>query len=303
MTTPNWQMWGFDDIEIDLRDYARKNNLAYDPNRPLSMLPDDAAKNALIAAGGSYEEIAKYMPAHKKTVSGWFRPGRNPVRDTVARNIVPAICEAYVRHNEDDFLTFFFDRSNYIYEGKRPSEAYLQMVQHRVFMLLTTGSKQTPDDCAYILNSQLDDYYREVLRYAAASLHGRELEDASRAALHVLKSHMATTLVSAGGSDALSRAVNDNAWIFNAGDQAGLQGGATDGTVRPEELLHNAANELKAAETSMLLNGMSDGELESLSALADEIRGRRERERIEIARQLHEDGRSSADQDDDAWDH
>ena len=212
-----WDMWNFDEVEIDLKDYAREKGLEYNEKHPLSILPNNAAKVALEAIGGTYAEIAELMPANVKTVSGWFGPGRNPSRSVVAHNIIPALCEMYVRHTEIKAWRFIFDRGEYISEGKKPGKDYTLMVQGRVALLLTTGEDVSDEDRAEYMERGLDAYYRGVIRYAASFLEGSELAATAQAALNALVAHANLPSSQKEYPDEITGMYRRFGWYFHAG--------------------------------------------------------------------------------------
>ena len=231
-----WDMWNFDEVEIDLRDYARENGLSYDERHPLSILPNNAAKTALDATGGTYSEIAKLMPSNAKTVAGWFAPGRNPSRSVVAHNIVPALCEMFVRHIEHNPWRFVFDRGEYISDGKRPSKEYVQTVQSRVFLLLTTGENVSDEDRAKYMARGKEHYYRGVIRYAAAYLEKDELADVAHAALGALIRHATKPSSDREYPDDITNMYRRNQWFFYADSESEKEIYPETITVNSEEI-------------------------------------------------------------------
>ena len=211
-----WDMWDFDEVEIDLRDYARENDLEYDEKHPLSILPKNAAKVALDAIGGTYNEIADLMPSNPKTVAGWFAPGRNPSRSVVAHNMIPALCEMFARHVEHNPWRFVFDRGEYINDGKRPSKEFIQTVQSRVFLILTTGENVSDEDRAEYMAKGVERYHRGVIRYAAAYLDKDELADVAHAALNALIRHATRPSSDREYPDEITSMYRKNQWYFYA---------------------------------------------------------------------------------------
>lgn len=278
-----WDMWNFDEVEIDLRDYARENGFDYDEKHPLSILPNNAAKSALDAIGGSYAEIAQLMPANLKTVSGWFAPGRNPSRSVVAHNIIPALCEMYVRHTETKAWQYIFDRGEYISEGKRPSKNYALMVQSRIFLILTTGEDVSDEDRAEYMERGLEAYYRGVTRYAAAYLEGDELAAVAQTALNALIAHANLPSSQKEYPDEITGMYRRFNWYFHAGNAA--EKGVFPETIStktgdvepdPDDYPFFAGMQFSNAAVHHHINQMSNSYLEHFYEYIAEVFDRRE---------------------------
>ena len=308
-----WEQWDFTEFEIDLRNYARANNLEYDKKHPLKMLPKDAAKKALDIAGGSYKEIAKFMDWSEKTVAGWFAPGRTPSRGTVAKSIFPALCEIYARHNELDILRFHFVRYGYIYEGKRPTKEYIRMIQSRVFLILTTGESITDADRALSMKRSLDTYHRGLLYYAATFLDKAELEDLAHSALYTLISHANRPGSNKDFPDGITKNYRDNEWFFFAGSDlykslfpdALTLGDGTDIKPGAADYPYFAGVQLESEAILQLIADMSDDDLVSLAGLVGQEQARRAADMELMMEQMQEAGEEEPDDggDEDIWDH
>ncbi len=299
-----WDMWDFKEVEIDLRDHARENGLEYDERHPLSILPGNAAKKALDAIGGTYAEIAELMPANIKTVSGWFAPGRKPSRSVVAHNIIPALCEMYVRHTNANAFRFIFDQGEYISEGKRPSKSYTLMVQGRVFLLLTTGLDVNDEDRAKSMARSLDIYHRGVIRYAAAYLDDDELASVASAALNALVAHANRPSSDKQFPDDITGMYRRNTWFFYAGS-------SNESAIFPDTLETSAGDQVKpdpddypyfagvklgSSADHHHISDMSNANIEHYIDYMEEVLNRREAEEAYYEQHMREQEQAEADE-------
>lgn len=291
-----WDMWDFSEVEIDLRDYARENGLEYDERHPLSILPAKTAKMALDAIGGTYDEIAELMPANVKTVAGWFAPGRNPSRSVVAHNIVPALCEMYVRHTNTKSFRFIFDQGEYVSDGKRPSKNYTLMVQKRVFLLLTTGRDIDEEDLAKSMARSLDVYHRGVIRYAAAFLDDDELAVVANAAINALVSHANRPSSDKQFVDDITGMYRKNTWYFYAGSTAEKEilpetletSNGEQVKPDPDDYPYYAGVKLGSSADHHHIFEMSSSNIEYYIGYMNEVLGRREAEEAYYEQQMRE---------------
>lgn len=183
--------WKFEDIEPKLRSYAENLNLTYDAKHPFSCLPEDSAKRALELLGSNIHKAAKHLGYSYSTVAGWFRPGRNPSRRTVAECIYPALCEAFITHYAEWTPTTVYnplfnldDNDHALYDALAHDEEFSsterKALSKRIFILLSTGEVVTPRDAEGEYQETCEKYRRATMRYGASLLNGDDLVAASQ---------------------------------------------------------------------------------------------------------------------------
>lgn len=167
---PSLDSWIFEDIETGLRAYAESKNKAYDKYHSVSCLPDGSTQAALRHLGVTYAQVSKWMNTGYQTVAGWFNTKRNPSRSTFKYSIYPALCESYRRTTSLSVSTDF--------ERKE--------VERRVFLLLTTGSTDTPEEIQERFDKAKERFQRSAIAYAASKLNKVELASIAQGALGFL---------------------------------------------------------------------------------------------------------------------
>ncbi len=168
--TPSLDSWVFEDIETALRAYAESINVVYDKTHPVACLPEGSTQFALRQLGMTYADVANMVSTGYQTVAGWFNVKRNPARSTVRCCIYPVLCEACRRS-----MSIHID-----------SDDQRRLVEHRVFLLLTTGSTDTPEEIQLILDQARERFHRSALIYAARTLNNSDLTSIAHSALGFL---------------------------------------------------------------------------------------------------------------------
>lgn len=221
----DWGKWHFEDVEDHFVDLAGRSDIEYDPKHPLAILPSDSAQKALDVLGVSYKDLAGIMNSSYETVAGWFRPGRNPSRRTVADNIFPALCELCLYRMKG--RTYKFDRAIYDHyiEGKPLPDPLIREVEERAVAILCTGRRTIDRDVVRDHAKSLDDYRRSILRLATEFLEGDELATFTRDALGLISLHVAR-LDQQSDPDELTQIVNGLDWSLweDAGSEPGYVG-------------------------------------------------------------------------------
>lgn len=167
---PSLDSWIFEDIETALRVYAESNNAVYDKTRPLSCLPEGSAQNVLRTLGVTYAQVTEMVNVGYQTVAGWFNAKRRPNRSTVKYSIYPVLCESY-RRSACLTLSSELDRKD---------------IGQRVFLLLTTGSSDTPQEIQQNVEEARERFHRAALIYAARTLNASDLTSVAHSALGFL---------------------------------------------------------------------------------------------------------------------
>lgn len=167
---PSLDSWIFEDIETGLRAYAESQNKTYDKYHPVSCLPDGSTQAALRHLGVTYAQVSKWMNTGYQTVAGWFNTKRNPSRSTFKYSIYPALCESY-RRTTSLSVSSDFERKG---------------VERRVFLLLTTGSTDTPEEIQERFEKAKERFQRSAIAYAASKLNKVELASIAQGALGFL---------------------------------------------------------------------------------------------------------------------
>lgn len=156
---PSLDSWIFEDIETGLRAYAESQNKVYDKYHPASCLPEGSTQAALRHLGVTYAQVSKWMNTGYQTVAGWFNAKRNPSRSTFKFSIYPALCESYRRTTSLSVNTDFERKG----------------IERRVFLLLTTGSTDTPEEIQEHFEKAKERFQRSAISYAASKLNKAEL--------------------------------------------------------------------------------------------------------------------------------
>ena len=167
---PSLDSWVFEDIETGLRAYAEAHDAVYDKTHPVSCLPAGSTQYALRELGMTYGQVSDMAQTGYQTVAGWFNAKRNPSRSTVRLNIYPILCESYRRKAS---LTVRSDLDR-------------KLVGHRVLLLLTTGSSDTPEEIQETLDQARERFHRSALTYAASKLRKNDLASIAHSALGFL---------------------------------------------------------------------------------------------------------------------
>lgn len=137
-------MWNATDVEYIPLDYAASIGTEYDERKPLAFIGEGAGRRALDALGLTAKQIQPYSGFEYATVSGWFRPGRDPSSSTFKTGIFPALCEAYVRLHEQE-PEHQKARDAYV-EGDEMDDDYRLAVERKITTLLCTGVLVTQEE-------------------------------------------------------------------------------------------------------------------------------------------------------------